>query len=332
MVTATETTTNEPREGYERGQIGALGDLGSAFMLGFPKSLELPMPQVRWQPTRDENHDIGVGHDSPNQRDAQIAIQAIVASAWGTPKQWEEERAKVARLCEMHREALWTSEQCTGRPHGGIYLDASMGQRIAAFHKADTELLRMLDRRLSDEVSSMLVASTPQLEVWCCMERGPAGPAAQQQAGFLRQLKGRPHEGELAPGAPWKANIETDSWVCIKLLMALQAKGDQLAGAASIQLDDIRELPKMARKIEIYRWGSDGRGKGSGHLARYVGKPPKGFADVCDWVMVDHAAADGGGERGSEDIMRGIRFGVGFTKPAPMNEVPAGAKVYRTAA
>src|SRR4051812_15631774 len=118
--------------GYERDAIPRIAALIDAFSGGGFK-VKLDRPHVWWHETRDKNHAVGIHDDSPNQRWMYICYQLAWAAVWGNDADWQAARA--IALAELHLHlvtiGLWTSEQCTGRPHGGMYADGWVALRIA---------------------------------------------------------------------------------------------------------------------------------------------------------------------------------------------------------
>jgi hypothetical protein len=303
--------------GTERGTIAAIADIVAAFEKGFPESLAVPRPKRLWAATKQETKRRGFKKDSPNHRDTGVGAEVARSAAYGTKLDYElaAEQAYILLDLYLHDVGLWTSEQFTGRPHGGMYLDGFVAMMIGAFHKGDTRLLAELGKYHDAMLRYMFLTATPDLEVWCCGERMSNGPVAQQQSAWLRQLLGEAHKGELAAGENFKRNIGDDAWVSIRGLQALQQR-DMLTGVTCIP----DSLPRVARQIEVLRWSG-------GHLAYYVRRPPRGYVDVCDWVLVDHRRADEGNEK---DMYAGIQYGVGFSSTPPLGKVPSSARVYRS--
>lgn len=302
--------------GHERGLIPLIGNLVTAFVKGFPASLRPAVDLSRWRATRERTAAQGIRQDSPNHRDMGCSGRLVIAAGWGTERDYASAVTEVHLLLDLHLSAigLWTSEQCTGLPHGGMYLDSLVALRIAALTKGDADLLQRVDELTRRVMAYILLTSTPSLECWCCGERMPKGPAAQQQTAFARQLKGRPHTGDLAPDRRARS-LEEDAWVSLRGVLALQQAGDDFGGAPDLTVETA-EFPLVARPVEVRRW--DG-----GHLARYAGRPERGTDGVCDWVMVDHRAADAARDRG-RDILAGVSFSVGWQRPVP--QVPRGAR------
>lgn len=303
--------------GYERSLVQSIGRIIDAFVSGFPKSLAVSAPASRWAATREECDKAGLKGTSPNHRDLGVFLELARAAAWGSSAEYEAAARQAHAISDQHLEALWTSEQTTGRPHGGFYLVAECAGRIGARANGDTALLAKLDERARREVSYMVLTATPQLEVWCCGERMAGGPLAQQQTAWLRELHGHQHEGELDPKR-FAKNIGSDDWVSLRGMRALLAAGDDFGGALDITAATA-EFPPVARLVEVQRWEG-------GHLARYTQHlEGPAAAGVCDWVLVDHGVADAAKER-TGDAHLGITYGTEFSRPVPLQRVPAVAR------
>lgn len=314
--------------GYERYLIPRIGQMFTAMERDFPVSLQVPRsPGLVFGKgnTKDEQRLPWRQYRklSPNQWDMGVNCELFRAAVWGTPAEYESAKEVVLHSLDLHlREiGLMLTEQCTGRPHGGMYEDAIFAGRAGARHKGDTELLAENDELLRALFTYKAGTVTPGGQIWCCGERMPGGPAAQQQSAVWREVKGIPHKGELS-AREIADHLQEDAWVCLRGLRALMADGDTLAGVKDIKGGSVTEMPHMARKIEVLRWPG-------GHLSRYVERlEGKQAAGVCDWVLVDHAEADRGSES-RKDLLRGVSFGVEFKTPVPLG-IPREASAIRS--
>ncbi|HEV8577863.1 MAG TPA: hypothetical protein VGX68_02175 [Thermoanaerobaculia bacterium] len=286
-------------------------------MPDFPKSREIPKnPALVWGVPDPPEGNLGK-QDSPNHRDMAHNAELARAAAYGTPAEYETARETVLFELDLHmkRLGMWTREQFTGTPHGGMYLNAAFAGRVGARKKGDTELLKLQDEYLRRIFTYMAATATPGGEVLCCGERMPKDPIAVQQSAVYRELHGLPH--------PHKAKIEKqlqdDLWVPLRGFRALRASGDTFGGVQEITSDTVTTLPFVKHPIEVQRWPG-------GHLARYLSRTDAGKAGVTDWVLVDYEQAD----RGKKPLA-GVSFSVGFAEPAPVARVPAGARKIQVA-
>jgi hypothetical protein len=304
--------------GWERNFIPMIGAIFDAQAAGFPDSLKIPKkPKLVWGVPDPPEGNLGM-QDSPNHRDMAHNVELARAAAYGTSADYEAARKTVLFDLDLHlnRLGLWTREQFTGTPHGGMYLDAAFAGRVGARKKGDTELLKLQDEYLRRTFTYMAATATPGGEVLCCGERMPNGPAAVQQSAVYRELHGLPH--------PNKKKIEKgikddDFWVSLRGFRVLRASGDNFGGIREITPEKVTALPFTKFPVQVQRWPG-------GHLARYLSRKEAGKADVTDWVLVDHAKVDQG-----KDPLAGVTFGTGFEKPAPLGKVPAGARVIKEA-
>jgi len=304
---------------WEASVLPPISHMFEAMSKGYPDSYSSPNP-----PT------FPVGIDrrqysqmSPNHWDMAIGGRLHWSSVYGSTLSYDQIREVAIRSLNLHiNTGLWTSEQFTGRPHGGYYLAAILAQRAGALHRKDIELLSLQDiyfRRLG---AYLMAASTPNLAVWCCGERMPGGPVAQQQTAFLREIHGVPHKGELSPDNISRS-LQDDAWVFLRGLRLLMTKGDTFGNIRSITPYSISSLPLTTRRVSISRF--DG-----GHLARYVDPlPPEKSKGVCDWVLVDYRESVRSDED-RKDMYRGVRFGVEFKEEVPKISSLTTAKVITT--
>jgi hypothetical protein len=297
--------------GWERSFIPRIGKIFDA-MPDFPKSLEIPkQPNLVWDVPNPPEGNLGK-QDSPNHRDMAHNCELARAAAYGTKADYDAARITVLFELDLHlkRLGLWTREQFTGTPHGGMYLDAAFAGRVGARKKGDTELLALQDEYLRRIFSYMAATATPGGEILCCGERMPKNPIAVQQSAVYRELHGLPHP----EGKKIEKHLSEDLWVPLRGFRALRASGDKFGGAQEITSSNVTEMPFTKHPVEVHRWPG-------GHLARYVSRTDAGKIGVTDWVLVDHAQADKG-----KDPLAGVTFGVGFEKPAPVAKVPSGAQ------
>lgn len=291
--------------GWERTFIPLIGQLVDAYKSGFQASFEPPRLSKVWLETREENKGQGIKQDSPNHRYMAVAYQLGRAAAYGTKDEYDSFAEIAHRMLDLHlNEGLWTTEQCTGRPHGGMYLDGDVAFNIAIQARGDSVLGAKVDE-ISRRVMAYLVhTSSPGImECWCAGERMPKGPVAQQQNAWLRQMKQDPphHTGELSPGQKWSKNIEDDAWVSLKGLMALQERGCLFGGARDLTPETC-EFPKVVRPVTITR-------RPNFHVVEYRTKPEdKG---TCWWVKVDYRERrEVWKSTKPGDVYRGVEFRV----------------------
>jgi len=296
--------------GWERNFIPKIGALFDALAKKFPAGLTIPKePALIWGKE-------GAKQASANHKAMAWNLELARAAVWGTPQEYAAAREVVLFYLdlELKQVGLWTQEQFTGAPHGGMHMDAMLAGRVASRHKNDSELLRLQDDHFRRLATYLAATATPGGEIWCCGERMPQGPGASQQTAIYRELHGLPHRGDLAKNAEKK--LKDDFWVSVRGFRALQASGDDFGGARDITPSSVTGLPFVKRRVEVMRWNG-------GHLARYT-SPDEGGKDACGWVLVDHQAVDQGNSHG-------VRFEVGFKTAAPIAEVPPGAQPIRTA-
>ncbi len=294
------------RNHWEAATLPPISHMFTAMSKDYPLSYSSPIPATF--PVSADRHQ----HKqmSPNHWDMAIGGRLFWCSVYGTIFQYNQARETAIICLNLHlNTGLWTSEQFTGRPHGGYYLTSILAQRAGASHKKDTELLSLQDTYFQRLISYMMAMSTPNLAVWSPGERMPKGPAAQQQTAFLREIHGVPHKGELSASRISKS-ITDDAWVFLRGLRLLISNGDTLGDIRYITPDSIKSLPLTARRVEIIRWSE-------GHLARYIDNlPPEKAKGSCDWVLVDYNESAKSNEL-RKDIYRGVRFGIGFNDEAP---------------
>lgn len=255
---------------------------------------------------------------SPNHWDMAIGGRLHWSAVYGTSQDYDQARGVAIHCLNLHLNAgLWTSEQFTGRPHGGYYLASILAQRAGARHKKDLELLSLQDIYFERLGTYLITSSTPTLSVWCCGERMPKGPVAQQQTAFLREIHGVPHRGELLGNDKTSPEevLEEDAWVFLRGLRLLLSKGDTLGEIIrSITPSSISSLPLTTRRVSIERFSG-------GHLARYLDPlPPEKSKGVCNWVLVDYKESAKSNEN-RDDMYRGVEFGIEFKDEVPIDQV-----------
>lgn len=296
---------------WETAVLPPISHMFEAMSKGYPLSYSSPKPST-FLPNKDRHFHRQM---SPNHWDMAVGGRLFWSAVYGSVIDYEQAREVAITSLLLHLNVgLWTSEQFTGRPHGGYYLAAILAQRAGARHKYDTELLSLQDTYFERLGTYLIAASTPNLAVWCCGERMPKGPVAQQQTAFLREIHSIPHKGEMAPENASKF-ISDDAWIFLRGLRLLLSDGDTLGGIRSITVNSISSLPLTTRRVSITRFSG-------GHLARYVDPlPPERAKGVCDWVLVDYKEAARSDE-GRKEMYRGVRFGVEFREEVSFDEVP----------
>lgn len=305
---------------WEAAVLPPISHMFEAMSKGYPTSYHSPSPfPFNVNPDRKQHKQM-----SPNHWDMAIAGRLHWSSVYGTSQDYDQAREVAITSLNLHlNTGLWTSEQFTGRPHGGYYLAAILGQRAGARYKKDTELLSLQDIYFNRLGTYLVAASTPNLAVWCCGERMPGGPIAQQQTAFLREIHGHlPHKGELSP-ENFSKSIQDDAWVFLRGQRLLMAQGDTFGDIRSITPASITFLPLTTRRVSINRF--DG-----GHLAFYTSPlPPEKAKGVCDWILVDYKESVRSDE-GRREMYRGVRFGVEFKEEVPTEKLRGTVKVIST--
>lgn len=263
-----------------------------------------PIPRSNLAFGRDRKK---VRHLSPNHWEMGISAELLRAAAYGTTEEWDQAVDTYMHGLDLHLHTigLWTSEQCTGAPHGGFYLVSLMAARMAMRTRLQMEteqepririfssllpriipslsrLIEQLDEYTIRTFAYMHLTSTRTGNVICCGERMLKGPDAPQQSAIYRELNHLPH--------PNRRQIERQIddpdgyfWLSLKATRKLISisPADYLISLMKTARD--REFPLVARPVHIDRWDS-------GHRAFYVessaGKVGK---DACRWVWVDRS-------------------------------------------
>lgn len=312
--------------GYEHDMTPLIRQLFEAFAAGMPKSKETPK-RFAWPRERQK-------HASRNHRHMAWGIELLRSAAWGTKAEYEKARALVLLdLADMlDLVGLWTTEQLTGIPHGGFYLDGHFLVAMAAVHRGDSELLTRGGQLLGRAGGYMALTSTPRGEVLCCGERMPKGPLAPQQSAVRRVALGVPTGVE--------DKLDDDTWLPVVGALALQAVQPSIVALLGQDPAMVETFPLVRFPVSVVRWKRDGQ-RGPGHLARYTdgrgsykragddGDDPKDDG-TCHWVLIDHDAIDSARGKPKEVerlLVRGVNWGLGFDGEPPRGRVPVSARL-----
>jgi hypothetical protein len=247
---------------------------------------EVIPPKIVFGPDRKKYRQL-----SPNHWEMGIATELLRSAVYGPENEWNKAREVYLHSLDLHLDkiGLWTSEQCTGAPHGGFYLDGLVAARMAVRLRTlygrsddrDALLFSRLDEYTFRVLQYMHATATENGEVICCGERMPNGPLAPQQSAFYRELFKLPHPNgkQMVKQASKDGDYFWLSWRGLKALLPIDPELKGIVERVKARGSENRtQMPKMAKRVVVERHLN-------GHSASYIDKS-KIKKDTCPAVRI----------------------------------------------